>query len=47
MLNDSICDSMVEVVVEEIDDTVLQRQAEVKVETLGRVRGQCAYGILD
>ena len=47
MLNDSICDSMVEVVVEEIDDTLLQGQAEVKVETLGRVRGQEAYAILD
>ena len=47
MLNDSICDSMVEVVVEEIDDTLLQGHAEVKVETLGRVRGQGAYGILD
>ena len=47
MLNDSICDSMVEVVVEEIDYTLLQEQAEVKVVTLGRVRSQGAYGILD
>ena len=38
---------MIEVVVEEIDDTVLKRQAEVKVQTLGRGRGQGAYGILD
>ena len=47
MLNDSVCDSMVEVVVEEIDDTLLQGQAVVKVETLGRVRGQGDYGIND
>ena len=47
MLNNSICDSMVEVVIEEIDDTLLQGQAEVKVDTLGRVKGQGAYGILD
>ena len=45
-MNDSICDSMVEVVVEKIDDTVLQRQAEVKTETLGRGTGQGAYRIL-
>jgi len=38
---------MVEVVVEEIDETVPERQAEVKVQTLGRGRGQGAYGILD
>ena len=46
-MNDSICDRMVEVVVEKIDDTVLQRKAEVKVETLGRGTGQGAYEIHD
>jgi len=38
---------MAEVVVEEIDDNVPERQTEVKVQTLGRGRGQDAYGILD
>ena len=44
---DSISNRIVDVVVEEIDDKVLQRQAEVKVETLGRGRGQGAYQIRD
>ena len=44
---EKFCDRMVEVVVEEIDDTVLKRQAEVKVQTLGLGRVQGAYGILD
>jgi len=35
---------MIEVVVEEIDDTVPDGQAEIKVQTLGRTRGQGAYG---
>ena len=47
MLNDSICDGMVELVVEEIDDNFLQEQAGVKVETLRRGRGQGAHGIND
>ena len=38
---------MVEVVGEKIDDTVLQGQAEVKVDTLGQGTGQGAYGIHD
>ena len=44
---EKFCDRMVEVVVEEINDTVLQGQAKVKVQTLSRGRGQGAYGILD
>ena len=44
---DRFCDRMVEVVVEEINDTVPKGQAEVKVQTLGPGRGQGAYGILD
>ena len=44
---DSISNRMVKLVVEEIDDKVLQRQAEVKVETLSRGRGQGAYRIQD
>ena len=40
--NDSISNRMVEVVVEEMGNKVLQGQAEVKVETLGRGRGQGA-----
>ena len=31
----------------EIDDTVPDGQAEVKVQTLGRGRGEGAYGNLD
>ena len=47
MLVDRFCDRMVEMVVEERDDTVPEGQAEVKVQTLGRGKGQGAYGNLD
>ena len=45
--NDIISNRMVEGLGEEIDDKVLQGQAEVKVETLGRGTGQGAYRIQD
>ena len=38
---------MVQVVVEETDDTVPDGQAEVKVHTLGLGRGQGAHGHFD
>ena len=37
------CDKMVEVVLEEIDNTVLRRKAQVKVQTVGRGIGQGTY----
>ena len=42
-----LCDKVIEVAVEEIDEAVPDGEAEVKVQTLGRGRGQGAYGDLD
>ena len=44
MLVDGFCDRMVEMVDEKRDDTVPDGQAEVKVQTLGRGKGQGPYG---
>ena len=47
MLVDIFCDRMVEMVVEKRDVTVADGQAEVKVQALGRGKGQGAYANLD